>query len=659
MLIKLFLLQIFNNKITFTMNLFRRLAKNIFFKIVLSIVGLSFVLFGISDFITGMPNSWVLKIDNEKFSVNSFEKAVELDRKVIRSVKGSNPEIENYLNSEKFKSDVANRLIRKVLIQKISNEIGAFGSKKLILKTVAEDVNFQDKDGKFDHEKFSNFLKNNGLDEERYIQEVSNEVSAEMIVQSFSMASPVNFKNALEVEEFNQEKRVTDVIKITKDNVRGITAPNDEEITKFYEEKKSIYKTKELRKVAYFEVDPKTFENEVKVEEVDAKKYYDGNPTLFSVEENKDFYHMLFEKKEQAQEFYQKITSALDPTKSNIKEQFVKISKDSHKKTLKDIALERVTKNALPAEISNAISGLKINELSTVIESKLGFHVFLLNNLNEKKQIAFDEVKDKIMEKLIAEKKEKSIQESIAKINDSLMIAKSLKEVADKFNLNITTSSLISDEGKNTNNVEALETKVLADFTKNTFTIKKGQPSKIFSNEKNGKYYALQIEEIVESKIPDLAEIKSKIIADIIDQRKQSELGKLAQQIQKEVAENPAKILSIAGKYGLATERSKIFPRIFYIDLGSSKMPYKNPLLEEIFAIKVGESTKAISSSPEEYLIAFVREIKKVKLGAEEAVQAKKKAVDMFANDIMFEYNEYLQKKYPIELNQKFFGKKS
>ena len=641
------------------MNLFRRLAKNIFFKIVLSIVGLSFVLFGISDFITGMPNSWVLKIDNEKFSVNSFEKAVELDRKVIRSVKGSNPEIENYLNSEKFKSDVANRLVRKVLIQKISNEIGAFGSKKLILKTVAEDANFQDKDGKFDHAKFSNFLKNNGLDEERYIQEVSNEVSAEMIVQSFSMASPVNIKNALEVEEFNQEKRLTDVIKITKDNVRGITAPNDEEITKFYEEKKSIYKSKEFRKVAYFEVDPKTFENAVKVEEVDAKKYYDDNPTLFLVEENKDFYHMLFEKKEQAQEFYQKITSTLDPTKSNIKEQFVKISKDLHKKTLKDIALERVTKNALPAEISNAISGLKINELSTVIESKLGFHVFLFHNLNEKKQIAFDEVKSKIMEKLIAEKKEKSTQESIAKINDSLMIAKSLKEVADKFNLIITTSSLINDEGKNANNVEALETKALADFTKNSFTLKKGQPSKIFSNEKNGKYYALQIEEIVESQIPNLAEIKSKIIADIIDQKKQSELGKLAQQIQKEVAENPAKILSIAGKYGLATERSKIFPRIFYIDLGSSKMPYKNPFLEEIFAIKVGESTKAISSSPEEYLIAFVREIKKAKLGAEETIQAKKKAVDMFANDIMFEYNEYLQKKYPIELNQKFFGKKS
>lgn len=655
----MFLLRIFNNKIKFTMNLFRKLAKNIFFKIILSIVGLSFVLFGISDFITGIPNSWVLKIDNEKFGVNFFEKSLELDRKVIRSVKGSNPEIENYLNSEKFKSDVANRLIRKVLIQKISNEVGAFGSKKLILKTVAEDVNFQDKDGKFDHEKFSNFLKNNGLDEERYIQEVSNEVSAEMIIQSFSMASPVNFKNALEIEEFNQEKRIADIVKITKENVRGIATPNDEEIVKFYEEKKTIYKTKEYRKVAYFEVNPKIFESAVNVEEPEAKKYYDDNLALFSVEESKDFYHMIFEKKEQAQEFYEKISSALDSTKSNIKEQFVKISKTSYKKNLKDISLERITKNALPAEISNSISGLKINELSTVIESKLGFHVFLFHTLNEKKQIAFDEVKSKIIEKLIAEKKDKSTQDSIAKINDSLIVAKSLKEVAEKFNLKIITSSLINAEGKNENNDEALETKLFADFVKNSFALKKNQPSKIFLNEQDGKYYALQIEEIIESRTPNLEEVKSKIIVDIIDQKKQSELSKLAKQIQKEISENPSKILSVASKYGLAIERSKILPRVFYIDLGSSKMPYKNPFLEEIFAIKVGESTKAISSSQGEYLIALVREVKKAKLGAEETIQAKKKAVDMFANDIMFEYNEYLQKKYPIELNQKFFGKKS
>ena len=374
------------------MEKFRRLAKNIFFKIVLAIVGLSFVLFGISGFITGMPNSWVLKIANEKFSANSFEKALEVDRKIIRSVKGSTPEIEEYLYSEKFKSDVSNRLVRKILIQKISNEIGAFGSKKLILKTVAEDSNFQDKDGKFDHEKFSNFLKNNGLDEERYINEVSNEVSAEMIIQTLSMASPINFKSALEIEEFNQEKRIVDVIKVSKDNVRGIVAPSEEEITKFHAENKALYKTKELRKASYVEIDPKTFESSIVTTPEEIQKYYDDNKTLFLVEENKDFYHMIFEKKEQAQEFYQKVTSALDATKSNTKEQFAKIAKDFHKKNLKDITLEKITKNALPPEISKVISDLKLNQLSDLVESKLGFHVFLLNNINDSKQIPFDDI---------------------------------------------------------------------------------------------------------------------------------------------------------------------------------------------------------------------------------------------------------------------------
>jgi len=642
------------------MEKFRRLAKNIFFKIVLAIVGLSFVLFGISGFITGMPNSWVLKIANEKFSANAFEKALDVDRKIIRSVKGSTPEIEEYLYSEKFKSDLSSRLVRKILIQKISKEIGAFGSKKLILKTVAEDTNFQNKDGKFDHEKFSNFLKNNGLDEERYIHEVSNEVSAEMIIQTLSMASPVNFKSAIEIEEFNQEKRIVDVIKVSKDNVRGIVAPTDEEITKFHNENKALYKTKELRKASYVEVDPKTFENSLANTPEEIQKYYDDNQTLFSVEENKDFYHMIFEKKEQAQEFYQKVSSALDATKSNTKEQFAKIAKDFHKKNLKDITLEKITKNALPPEISKAISDLKLNQLSDLVESKLGFHVFLFNNINAPTQIPFVEVKNKIHEKLIAEKKDRLLQDSITKINDSLMTSKSLAEVATKFNLKIIeVSSPFNAEGRNENNIEIAETNSLNDFVKNAFALKQNQPSKILSNEKNGKYYALEIEKIIESRDPELTEIKSKIIADIIDRKKQSELAKLAQQIQKEITENPSQALSIAGKYGLFVERSKTFPRVFYIDLGSSKMPYKNQFLEDLFVVKIGEATKAISVSPGEYLIGIVRKNQKAKFNTEEVVQVKKKAVEMLATDIMFEYNQYLQKKYPIEINEKFFGKKS
>ena len=86
---------------------------------------------------------------------------------------------------------------------------------------------------------------------------------------------------------------------------------------------------------------------------------------------------------------------------------------------------------------------------------------------------------------------------------------------------------------------------------------------------------------------------------------------------------------------------------------------YKNQFLEDVFVTKIGESTKAISVSPGEYLIGVVRKNQKSKFNTEEVVQVKKKAVEMLATDIMSEYNQYLQKKYPIEVNEKFFGKKS
>jgi len=643
------------------MQAFRKLAKNVFFKIILAIVGLSFVLFGISGFLTGMPNAWVIKIGNEKIGVNSFQKALELDKRIIRSAKGSNPQIEEYLSSNKFSQDVANRLVRKTLIQKVSSEIGAFGSKDLILKTIAKDPNFQDKDGKFDNQKFKQFLSANGLDEERYIQEVTNEVSAEMIMQSLSMALPVNFKNALELEEFSQEKRIADVIVISKDNVQNTTLPSDEELNKFHSENKTKYKTKELREVSLVEIDAKSFEQNLIASTDEINKFYEENlKTLFTVEENKDFYHLIFEDQKSAEEFNKKLNESLDKSKSNLKEQFAKLAKQIQKKSLKDITIEKVFKNSLPAEIAKSVNVLKINELSPIVQSELGFHIFLLNSINPEQQIKLETVKDKISDKIIANKKEKISQETITKINDSLMIAKSLDEVASKFNLKITKlNEAIDSEGLNTNGKNIEEAKNLNDFAKNAFNAKQNQPSKIFSTPEPNLFYALEVNKIIPSRDPEFNEIKSKLTNDFVDAKKQAELTKLVQQIQKEIRDNPAQALAIASKNGLKVERNKIYPRTLYIDLGSSKMPYKNQFLEELFLAKLGSSTPAVSSSQSEYLIGILRAIKPTKLASNEVIEAKKRAVEIFANDIMMEYNDYLQKKYPIEVNNKYFGQKS
>ena len=209
------------------MHIFRRLAGNILFKIFLAILALSFVFFGVSGFILGNPNSWVVKVGNTTVGLNTFNKSMQNERERILAANKSE-EAMKYLDSDQFKSDVLGRTVNRIMIEKLHDDFGIEASRKLILEMVAKDSNFKNKEGKFDREAFKKFLAKNGLNEEKYVSEVANDITATMIIQTMSMAAPINYAMLLEEENFKQEKRIADVITISdKDVHRDHVAGHD------------------------------------------------------------------------------------------------------------------------------------------------------------------------------------------------------------------------------------------------------------------------------------------------------------------------------------------------------------------------------------------------------------------------------------------------
>ena len=79
------------------MEIFRKLANNFSFKIILGFVALSFVMFGISGFILGNPNSWVAKVGGKTISLNNFNRALNSDKKII-SASTNSQKLHNILN---------------------------------------------------------------------------------------------------------------------------------------------------------------------------------------------------------------------------------------------------------------------------------------------------------------------------------------------------------------------------------------------------------------------------------------------------------------------------------------------------------------------------------------------------------------------------------
>jgi peptidyl-prolyl cis-trans isomerase D len=640
------------------MKIFRRLAGNIFFKIILAFVALSFVLFGISGFLLGNPDSWVVKIGSTSVGQNTFLKAMQNDREVILASSKSEEALK-YVESERFKSDVLGRLVNKIMIEKLRSDFGVTASRKLILEAIAKDRGFKNKDGKFDQELFKKFLARNGLSEEKYLNEIANDVTATMIIQSLSMAAPLDDNTILETENFKQEKRLADTITISIKEIGNIEKPSDEEVQKFFAENKKIYSAPEIRRVSYLHFSKNDFAKDWQISESEVAAEYEKNKNNLLTQEQRDFYHVVFDKEEAAKDFLKKFDEAVASDKSKSKTQFARLAKEIQNKDLKTITLSKITKRDFIPELTEPTFKLALNERSAPVKSPLGFHIFLLTELKESKPIPFAEAKIGIKQKMLAGREEKILQSKISEIDDALLTSNSLVEVAKKFGLKASSAPVTIDQvGQNEKGELVNEIKTFGNFVENAFALKKAQTSKIFYAKNSNEFYALKLEEIIPAHEKELAAVKSRVYDDVIKVKRNQALQILAQKIGDEIKANPEQASQIASKYKAKFEKNREFPRMVYMNFQGRQVPYQSKFLDELFGLKIGQTTSVTPAGTQEFTIAVLRQIKSATANSQQFEQAKQQAAEGFRGEILQEYNSLLLKKNPVKVNEKILGKK-
>lgn len=640
------------------MQLFRKLAGNIFFKIILAFVALTFVLFGVSGFILGSPNSWVVKVGGTTIGSNALSKAMQTDREIILASAKSDEALQ-YLDSDRFKSDVLGRLVNKVMIEELHDDFGVSASRKLILSAVATDPSFKNQDGKFDREVFKKFLAKNGLNEERYVNEIANDITATMIIQTIALAAPINNSAVLATENFKQEKRVADVATISIKNIDNVAKPSDDEVEKFFAENKKSYSLPEMRKVSYLYFAKKDFDKDLQISDAELTAEYEKNKDQLKRPESRDFYHVLFAKSEEAKSFLDKFDAAAKADKSKAKDQFAKLAKEIEKKDLKAITLAKFTHKDLIPELSEPAFKLAVNERSEVLQSPLGFHIFLPIAIHASEHISFAEAKASIKQQMAQGRAEKVLQTKIAAIDDAILTSNSLTEVAKKFNLKVGSAVTIDQAGQNSKGEAVDEIKNFSDFSTNAFALKKDQASKIFYSKNFDGFYALKLEEIKAAHESELAQVKSRVVEDLLKSKKQEVLLKLAKKVGEEIKNNPSSAAQIAAKYKIKFEKNREFPRVYYINFQGRQMAYPSKFLDELFAIKVGQSTPALLGQTQEFTVGVLREIKSAQISSAQFAQAQKQASESFKGEILQAFNGFILKKHPVKVNEKILGKKA
>ncbi len=151
------------------------------------------------------------------------------------------------------------------------------------------------------------------------------------------------------------------------------------------------------------------------VSDEELKNYYDGHLKEFQQPKQVKARHILLKDEKQAEDVRQKLLKGGD---------FTALAKEFSTCPSKARGgdLGFFTRDQMVKEFSDVAFSLKPNEISPVVKTQFGYHILVVDEIKEGRQQTFDEVKDKLKEKMRAERKNKYFNDYIAGLKKQMQV---------------------------------------------------------------------------------------------------------------------------------------------------------------------------------------------------------------------------------------------
>lgn len=619
------------------LNKLRNSSKNSFIKIVLgsllTILILSFAMWGTEDLI-GVTNkqNTVASVGKIDVSAKEFYGLYTRQTEEIRKLLGASLDIEKGRQFG-YVDRALSSLINRALFNNEANELGLSVSDTNVRDKILNDPAFKDDLGQFSELIFRQLISEAGYSEDTYISGTRQDLAREQMVETIrsSLKIPNVIKESL--GKYNMEERTVDYLVLDLSSQK-LPKVNDTELKNSYEDNKNMYMTNEYRKVKTLLLDAKKYAENIIITDDEIKLLYEERKESLVKPERRYLKQILTESKEKAAILYKKINS----------DNFTNIALNQEKLDESDIDLGWNTKDELPEEIVEQVFSLGLKEVSKPIESSFGWHIIKVFEIEERKELTFEDVKNSIKNELLLEKGKDSVYDLQDDIEDFLASGDSLEEISEKLDVKLIQAEAIDKNGKNNKgekNLEFQDERIL----RTIFAQEENEEGNIIDIDKDEGLAINLVEKIIPSRIMNFNEAKNLVKKNVIREKQFNGVQRTAKIIKKEI-ENSGQIEKIAKKYKLEVRGVAPFNRINPDD---SELPL--PLISDIFKEKL-KGVTLFERNKEEIIIAQVASItNSYGKNKEDLKSFTSKIEDDMSIDLLAQFSEILRKKYKISIN--------
>jgi peptidyl-prolyl cis-trans isomerase D len=601
---------------------------------VVAFLVLSFAIWGIGDIFRGFGRSTVADIGGTTITVEQFrqvynDRLQQLARRVGRPI---TPDQAHALGLDR-------RLLAQIFSEAVLNErarqLGLGLSDAAVVRVITEDPTFHGPTGAFDQQRFDYIIRQAGYTEAHFIAEQRNMMLRRQLGSAIGGDIKVPQTTAELMDRYSNEQRSVEYMTLDAANAGEIPAPTPEELSKYYEQHKYLFRAPEYRKLQVLVLSPEEMARSIEVSEADAKHYYEQQTARFTKPEKRQVQQIVFPNDAEAAKAHEQLTSGTT---------FEALAAE-RKIAPTDLDLGLVTKaDMLDPAFAEAAFALKEGEMSAPVKGRLGTAILRVTKIEPGHVMPFAEAEAQVKQLLALNRAKAELGKRRDQIEDELAGGQELDEIGKKLKLPVRTIEAIDRSGRGPDG-QPVNIPKQVDLVAQAFNTPVGVENDALRIP-GGGFVWYEVAHVSPSRERTFEEAK----AQVESRWREAEIGKrldakVSAIIDKVKAGTP--FAEVAAAEGLKVETASGLKR-------NSTKPLPASAATELFRTPKDGVASAIGAGPTQRIVFKVTEIKVPPFNAE-APETKKLMETLrtaYSDDLLKQYVAQLESDFGVKINQ-------
>ncbi|MEQ8585876.1 MAG: peptidyl-prolyl cis-trans isomerase [Thalassobaculaceae bacterium] len=519
----------------------RSKVTSIFVKILFVLLIASFAVWGIGDTIFGNPAGRAAVEVDDDVRITAVEAASEFDRS--RRSLGVPLSVDQAIQLGLLDQTLQNLAVQSLMVA-ATNRLGLSASDAQVVALIRQQ--FRDSLGQFDRTAYQTFLASNGWTEEEFVARARRDLARNQLIGAVAAGSEKTVPSALvrTLHAYREERRVAEAVRVDAATLPAPAQPGEDALQAYYDANKERYETPEYRGVSWIEISPQSVAETIEIPEEDLRAAFEERGDSYGTSGSRTVDQVLFTEEASARTAYNRVQAGED---------FAAVAEDMTGMTAAELDFGVVTRADLPEGTADGVFAVtETGGVTEPLQSDFGWHLFRIRAAEIAAPATFEAVRDDLRRDLALDQAYDAVFERSNALEDELAGGSTLEEAARALDIPLNQIPFIARDGSQPSG--GVVTTVPGEpFLATAFEIQTGEQSQL-DETRDGTFFILRVDGIEPPRIPDLAQIRPKVVADWIVEQRLEAAEDIADEIVAAV-EDGTTLEDAASERGLVVER--------------------------------------------------------------------------------------------------------